>query len=274
MANKYVASLNKHYPDLKASHSYDFQRLQDNIQKSLTSLQNISILNASNDEVSWSSEDSTLTTPKINVDAVLSDYIDFNSSLSFRKNESIKVKLDSTGNLNVGTTTNSGNKRLNVYVNGLDGYAGYFFADGNSPNNVGLGIQCGSDDPVGLNPSQIFIVCLEGDASITGYIAASNTGLLALTNVSDERLKTNIEPTKINALETLNSLELIEYNRYKGDYLYNKTNCGFSAQNCRLVYPEMVSDFSGFLGINQTALIPVLVKAVQELSEQLRNLTK
>ena len=114
--------------------------------------------------------------------------------------------------------------------------------------------------------------------------------VLATTyQVSDEKLKTNINDYN-NAIQNLLRLPVKQYN-FKTGGLYNKMNLpkgqqvGILAQDVEKVYPNLIHDtrFSepeiditkkdkgdeiDFKAVNYTGLVPVLVKAVQELSVQ------
>ena len=96
------------------------------------------------------------------------------------------------------------------------------------------------------------------------------------SRISDKRLKTNIKPTKINALDTLNSIELVEFN-WKKDNKFEKI--GAIAQQVQSVDEDLVvrdmddkQTYNDYLRINYYDTIPYLIKAVQELSEENTNL--
>lgn len=92
---------------------------------------------------------------------------------------------------------------------------------------------------------------------------------------SDERLKTNIKPTKIKALDTLNSIEMVEFN-WKKDNKFEKI--GAIAQQVQSVDENLVIKDeidkvnNDYLRIKYYDTIPYLIKAVQELSEENNNL--
>ena len=93
------------------------------------------------------------------------------------------------------------------------------------------------------------------------------------SSISDERLKTNVKPTKINALETLNNIKMVEFNWIK-DGEFEKI--GAIAQQVQSVDESLVcndtsedkSNPTDYLRINYYNTIPYLIKAVQELSEE------
>ena len=96
--------------------------------------------------------------------------------------------------------------------------------------------------------------------------------------ISDKRLKENIQPTKVKALDTLNKIEMVEFN-WKKDGKFEKL--GAIAQQVKEVDDSLVVNdmddkqtFNDHLRINYYDTIPYLIKAVQELSEQVNTLTK
>lgn len=96
------------------------------------------------------------------------------------------------------------------------------------------------------------------------------------SQISDERLKTNIKPTKINALDTLNSIQMVEFN-WKKDGKFEKI--GAIAQQVQSVDESLVvydmddkQTYNDYLRISYYNTIPYLIKAIQELSQENTNL--
>ena len=96
------------------------------------------------------------------------------------------------------------------------------------------------------------------------------------SRISDQRLKTNVKPTKVKALDTLNSIEMVEFN-WKKDNTFEKI--GAIAQQVQSVDEDLVvhdmddrQTYNDYLRINYYDTIPYLIKAVQELSEENNNL--
>ena len=96
------------------------------------------------------------------------------------------------------------------------------------------------------------------------------------SQVSDERLKTNIKPTNVKALDTLNNIEIVEFN-WKKDGKFEKI--GAIAQQVQSIDEDLVVKHtidkdtpSDYLRINYYDTIPYLIKAVQELTEENNNL--
>ena len=98
-----------------------------------------------------------------------------------------------------------------------------------------------------------------------------NTGELGATvfnSTSDERLKENIQPidTGLNIIESLSGKTF----SFKGS---GEKSSGFIAQEIRKVIPHVVSaQETGYLSVNYDAVIPYLVEAVKELSQENKKL--
>nr|DAU18138.1 MAG TPA: minor structural protein [Caudoviricetes sp.] len=94
--------------------------------------------------------------------------------------------------------------------------------------------------------------------------------------ISDKRLKINVKPTKVKALDMLNNIEMVEFN-WKKDGKFEKI--GAIAQQVQSVEASLVvhdmddkQTYNDYLRINYYDTIPYLIKAVQELSQQNKEL--
>ena len=92
---------------------------------------------------------------------------------------------------------------------------------------------------------------------------------------SDKRLKTNVKPTKVKAVDLLNKIEIVEFN-WRKDNKFEKI--GAIAQQVQAVDENLVIKDeidkvnNDYLRIKYYDTIPYLIKAVQELSEENNNL--
>ena len=96
------------------------------------------------------------------------------------------------------------------------------------------------------------------------------------SSVSDKRFKINIKPTKVKAVDLLNKIEIVEFN-WKKDNKFEKI--GAIAQQVQSVEASLVvhdmddkQTYNDYLRINYYDTIPYLIKAVQELSQQNKEL--
>jgi hypothetical protein len=105
---------------------------------------------------------------------------------------------------------------------------------------------------------------------------AGLTSGTAWTNISDERLK-DIDGAISSALDNLLKLNPIKYkyNEASGKLFKNadgKSKYGFTAQNVKSVFPEMViTDDKGYLWYNPSGFEAILTSAIKELAFRLRS---
>lgn len=120
----------------------------------------------------------------------------------------------------------------------------------------------------------ITAMILKGDGTL--YIDGSYLGY------SDSRLKTNIKPIKYGLKEIL-ALEPKQFTRYSGSIENGKVRkrkgsqrheIGLVAQDVENVIPEIVEAGrkDSLYGLDKSGLVPVLVRAVQELNEKIEKL--
>ena len=188
------------------------------------------------------------------------------------------------GNVGIGDSTPL--TKLSVVANAHSSSAVFIRNDGDHDSRFGMFISCGKDNPTS-DGDITWLVLADGDATpSTGivsqirYISAGSGGA-AFLNISDRRIKTDIKPTKVNALEVLNNIPLSEFRiARKNKPIGNLARIGFIAQDCEAAWPEMVSEMENsdydhkIKGIAPSTLIPVLVKAIQELSAEVEALKK
>ena len=95
-----------------------------------------------------------------------------------------------------------------------------------------------------------------------------------ITTGSDRKLKENIEPTPVNALDKINALNLVAF-----DYIKDKTHeeIGLIAQEVLNIIPGSVEKYEGednHLTINYSKFVPYLIKAIQELNQKIEKMEK
>ena len=163
-----------------------------------------------------------------------------------------------------------------------------------NPDCVGVGLYAtneGDIAPYGNHPSGTYAAYFYGDTYSDGNLTTN-----ALYNLSDIRLKKNIVPfaqskaSAGSALESLQNLEVLEYNlespsgRLTVDSKEKKDNklselkaveakrrhYGISAQELQKIYPDLVLEGQdGYLAVNYTELVPILIRSIQELKAEL-----
>ena len=104
-----------------------------------------------------------------------------------------------------------------------------------------------------------------GDGTVKYYI----------DKASDRRLKENIAQTAVNALDTINKIDMVEF-----DFIKDKKHeeIGLIAQEVEKIIPQAISrnpdNEDDFLHIDYTAFVPYLIKAIQELNQKMEKLNE
>ena len=159
--------------------------------------------------------------------------------------------------------------------NDVDFYSKVDFASTSKVNfysriNAPRGIWIGYDDVEG-----------EGDNPDGGYnrvvwwsqiVTGKWRQHAGITTGSDRKLKENIEPTSVKALDKINALNLVAF-----DYIKDKTHeeIGLIAQEVLDIIPGSVEKYEGednHLTINYSKFVPYLIKAIQELNQKLEKI--
>ena len=193
--------------------------------------------------------------------------------MAFYTNATERMRIDSSGNLLVGTTSGLGTERLSVLrtVDSGDYVAVFKTTAATATNNYGTQTVLNGDPN---DATRLFLSCI-GGASTTRAQILSNGGLANYSannvNLSDERTKTNI----VNAGSYLAKICAIPVRTFKyKDQTDSLLNLGVIAQEVEAIAPELV-DTTGFgetpddgiplKSIYQTDLQYALMKCIQEM---------
>ena len=128
-----------------------------------------------------------------------------------------------------------------------------------------------------------------GDTKVTGTVYAGN-----VVNTSDIRLKENIESVsekegEVSFLDKIMSVDVLEYDlKDRTSELFSdskdmdekvtrfvakenaKRHFGVSAQELQQLFPNLVEEGQdGYLAVNYIELVPVLIRSIQELKQEL-----
>lgn len=96
-----------------------------------------------------------------------------------------------------------------------------------------------------------------------------------IDRASDKRLKENILPTQIKAMDILNKLDMVEF-----DFIENHKHeeVGLIAQEVEKIIPQAISrnpdNEDDFLHIDYSTFVPYLIKAIQELNQKLEKVNE
>jgi len=197
-------------------------------------------------------EDSSANVYGLSVSSGLMEFgVPSSAGYAFFINESEKIRIDSSGNLLVGTTT--------TFTTGDDntGAGSVFIAtNGNPPlslkragsnGTIASFIRGGVSSPV-------------GSISITASATAYNTS-------SDQRLKENIVDAP-SASDDIDAIQVRSFD-WKADGSHQKY--GMVAQELQGVAPEAVTgdaDSDEMMGVDYSKLVPMMIKEIQSLRRE------
>jgi len=189
----------------------------------------------------------------------------------FHTNNTERMRISAGGVVGIGD--DSATMKLTVVTDHSSGYAASFHNDGNNADRYGLRISAGTDNGSGTN---YHVSCMDGDNDLEGALRVSS-GTFALYDNSDRRLKDNIRDTKINGTDIVNSMKVRDFEWKKSGLT---ETAGFVAQELKESFEpaspdsedDLYEDKPRMMAVSRDRLVPVLVKAIQELSAKVEAL--
>ena len=185
-----------------------------------------------------------------------------NKLISFFTNGSSteRMRIDSNGNVLIGTTTDTGQKlqvagQFSVAANGITNCANF----SNGSGGYGVSVSAGTG-------GQWNLYAADYAGTPNFYVTANGNGYLlgsAWSYGSDLRMKENISDVE-NGLNMVLKMKPKHFDYINGI----KNNLGFIAQDIQEIIPQAVSvsdEVTGMLALKTDFLVPYLVKAIQEL---------
>ena len=151
------------------------------------------------------------------------------------------------------------------------------------PCQYGAGI-CGTTEgyPV-LSTTGCYAGYFYGDTYVDGLFTATD-----INSLSDSRLEQNVISLSQRGatLDKLQGLEILEYNLLRPsnnhdslvngkmserrDAMQKRRHYGVSAQELQQIYPDLVVEGQdGYLTVNYVELVPILIRSIQELKQEL-----
>jgi len=234
-------------------------------------------------------DDQLLIRDDENSDGVMHLKLGVNTSDEYSYIQSTK---DGTGNHdlvlnalggNVGIGTDAPGYLFEVTKTGDTGHHIHF--DNSETNNTGVAgnygpeITAGATDGSGLT---YYLRCNRADGNAVGYLQHAADGDFEHADNSDIRLKENVVDTAVKGLESVNAIKVRDFNwKEKGKAF---KSAGLIANELREVFPsavfgepdamEDIKDENGNItgqrilpmSLSKVKLVPVLIKAIQELS--------
>ena len=189
-----------------------------------------------------------------------------NGAMTFATNNTERMRIDSSGNLLVGTTGLIGNSQVSVKA--LSGKGGL------SVEQAQAGDYCFKSYAFN-NGGAFYYHYFVAGSTFTGQITSNGT-TTSYATTSDYRLKDNVVPMT-NALSVVQQLKPVTYN-WK---LNNSNGQGFLAHELQEVVPECVTgekdavDADGnpqYQSIDTSFLVATLTAAIQELKAEVDSL--
>jgi hypothetical protein len=179
-------------------------------------------------------------------------YYHADNSMSFKTNATERARIDSSGNLLVGTTSFSFNPTQGATV------------AGGSVGAVGIGHASGTAEGNGyLNFTY--------NGTNIGSVTQSGTTSVLYNTSSDARLKDNIA----DAEDAANLIDAIQVRKFDWKADGSHQRYGMVAQELVEVAPEAVQvpqDEDEMMGVDYSKLVPMLVKEIQSLRARVAQL--
>ena len=207
--------------------------------------------------------------PKSNI--IFQTATQLGSSSSADQNPTEKMRVTANGKLGLGTT----NPQAKFHVtDAFGGTAGVFVArvenTGNGAYSNGLEIKAGQNTQ---SVNNRFISFVRPNGTEIGAVRQVTSASVDYNTTSDERLKTNINPTT-KGLNDLMQIQVKDY-LYKEDM--DKPQTGFIAQQVYEHYPNAVSVGGDDVKtdpwmMDYGKMTPLLVKAIQDQQEMIQAL--
>jgi len=203
-----------------------------------------------------------------------------NSYIAFSTNNTERMRLDSSGNLLVGTTSNASGRRFLVASSLPSGGYPFEFQNTASSSPFGLVISYSGAAPNNTSSSFLYLA----DNSVLRLEVRSNGGIANFqandANLSDRREKTNFAPAK-SYLDVICAIPVQTFNYIDQSEDDPGLTLGVVAQDVQAVAPELVSESNWGtaddpkirLSIYQTDLQYALMKCIQEQQTLIQSLT-
>ncbi len=205
-------------------------------------------------------------------------YENASNNMTFITNNERRMVVDANGMVGIGTS--SPNYPIHASASIDSNYiAAFWNSDADNPR--GMNIYFSGASNLGDGASDEFIHCNDSDGM---HFAVYGDGDAVNTDnsfTSDRRIKTDIEYAT-SKLDDINSLKVRNFKfKHSDGRVSNKKRIGFIADEFKEVFPTMVKErkmktygheFDDLQTITGSALVPMLVKAIQELTAKVEAL--
>jgi len=196
-----------------------------------------------------------------------------NTPTLFATNNSERMRIDGSGNVAIGTTAPQARLHLSRATDGSEA-SPHFRIDGAASTYTASHWLDATAYYMGQNSLARRVRIYSGTESSGVNLNANAT---SWGTFSDERLKYDVEPVE-NAVESLSNLRTVKYRLKDVDSTEDKKKIGLMAQDLVGVLDEVIDpvkktgDDTEYMSVRYTELVPVLVKAIQELEARITQL--
>jgi hypothetical protein len=191
--------------------------------------------------------------------AGLIQYYHGEDSMRFYTNATEKMRIDTSGNLLVGTTSQGYGLFSSSRVTLGDADSGDGFCVGGLNQNFSAYTVEANDD----TGTRYFAYIANGSSAAVGTISFTSTATSYNTS-SDQRLKENIE----DADDAGSKIDAIQVRKFDWKVDGSHQDYGMVAQELQVVAPEAVSapeDPEEMMGVDYSKLVPMMLKEIQSL---------
>lgn len=170
--------------------------------------------------------------------------------------------------------------KYNTYIGHNSGFRGIGIGTHGGSNNTGIGYRAGA--PVSTTPGDfgglVSFASTDNAVVLGNYdntLLAAKVNLTVISDIRDKKVLGEV-PLGLNFVQGLEPIKFQFADRNTGEVSDAKLRYGFSAQQIAELEgsPEVIADLSDpeSLKVNDSALIPVLVNAIKELSAKVDEL--
>lgn len=182
----------------------------------------------------------------------------------------IALHLDETEKYLFTASEATFNSRLVIDTNSTDGVKlvrNFYNPDLKWSNWFRLGINASQRAEIYSETMSVYITA-------KGKSYSFGDGTAGVVSGSDERIKKNVVNMQDGVLDIINALRPVKYD-LKNETKNTSKHAGFIAQETDVILPDLTvppTTEDGYYGIDYAGFVPYLVKAVQELSAEVKEL--
>lgn len=202
---------------------------------------------------------------------------DDQGKLQFLTSDQQRILIDDDGTVFLGTSSTAlYSEMLSVQTSVGSGVAASFFNDGNNTDRLGILIRCGEDDQT--SSVNYYLVAQDGNGTDEGYLRVNN-GTFEIGQGSDISFKDEVADAP-PIIDRLNQVRVVNYKKKPHTPIVGEDNrmvhTGIIANELAQIFPDAADNDTptGKYLFSPLAMVPHLIKAVQELKAEIDALKK